>query len=173
MSCCGHPPSPQALEKSSKDGELLRGVLAPSARSQELPFPGSLAGRELICDSVVTTVEGQGVEGPWLTGVTAWVCSWRPPFSGNANPVWPHPFGFPPKAPNPDFGVKPSFETSVTNSKSVFKNHWANRTYLQVIQNPWAAIIQPLYQELVGLGVWGWVMNPPSHPSFLPHLIQK
>lgn len=53
------------------------------------------------------------------------------------------------KLPNLDFCVKPSFEMWVINSKSIFKNQWANRTCLQ---DPQTVIAQPAHGELLGLG---------------------
>ena len=105
------------------------------------------------------------MEGPWLTGVTAWVCSRRPPLAvGMQAQYWPHLPSVPPKAPNPAFCVKSSFEMWVTIQKVFFKNQWANRTYLQVTQDPQTATVQPLCQELAGLRVVG----VGDEPSFLP-----
>lgn len=105
--------------------EFLTGVLPPSARSQELFCPESLAGREPTCDHWVRgeeTVGGQGVEGPWLTGVTAWVCSRRPPLAvGMQAQYWPHLPSVPLKAPNPGVCVKSSFEMWVTIQRAFLK----------------------------------------------------
>lgn len=87
-----------------------------------------------------------------------------PPCSGNASPVLAPSSQCSPKGPKSRCLCEVQFWNVGNNSKSIFKNQWANRTYLQVTQDPQTATVQPLYQELAGLREVG----VGDEPSFLP-----